>query len=98
VDPSQRVPAPWMHADTAASRQSRHHHMPQSGYSHAHGQMPQSGYTHAHGQMPQSGFSDAHEQMPQSGDSAAYGLPARVLLRQQSHVSSPTKGQLRTKR
>ena len=98
VDPSQRVPAPWMHADTAASGQSKHQHMSQSGYSHAHGQMPQSGYTHAHGQMPQSGFSDAHEQMPQSGDSAAYGLPARVLLRQQSHVSSPTEGQLRTKR
>jgi len=113
VDPSQRVPAPWMHADTAASGQSRHHHMPQSGYTHAHGQMPhsgytnahgqmpQSGYTHAHGQtpqMPQSGFSDAHGQMPQSGDSSVYGLPARVLLRQQSQNSSPTNGQLRTKR
>ena len=95
VDPSQRVPAPWMHADTAASGQSRHHHMPQSGYSHAHGQ---SGYTHAHGQMPQSGFSDAHGQMPKSRDSSVYGLPAKVLLRQQSQTSSPTNGQLRTKR
>ncbi len=125
VDPSQRVPAPWMHADTAASGQSRHHHMPQSGYSHAHGQMPQSGvsdahgqmpqsgYTHAHGQMPQSGYSHAHGQMPQmpqsgvshahwqmphSGDSGVYGLPARVMLRQQSQSSSPINGQLRTKR
>ena len=98
VDPSQRVPAPWMHADTAASGQSRHNHKPRSGYSHAHGQMPQSGYTHAHGQMPQTGFSDAHGQVPQSGDSSVYGLPARVLLRQQSQNSSPTNGQLRTKR
>ncbi|KAL0039585.1 hypothetical protein WJX77_002700 [Trebouxia sp. C0004] len=86
VDPSQRVPAPWMHADTAASGQSRHQ------------QMPESGYTHAHGQTPQSGLSDAHGHMPQSGDSTAYGLPARVLLRQQSQNSSPTNGQLRTKR
>ena len=98
VDPNQRVPAPWMHADTAASGQSRHNHKPQSGYSHAHGQMPQSGYTHAHGQMPQRGFSDAHWQMPQSGDPSVYGLPARVLLRQQSQTSSPISGQLRTKR
>ncbi len=97
VDPSQRVPAPWMHADTAASGQSRHNHKPRSGYSHAHGQMPQSGYTHAHGQMPQTGFSDAHGQVPQSGDSSVYGLPARVLLRQQSQNSSPINGQLRTK-
>lgn len=49
VDPSQRVPAPWMYADTAASRQSMREQQPlDASAAAANGHMSQNGWSSGH--------------------------------------------------